>query len=100
MNGQTPEEEDQFQYLASTQTKDRTSLKEVKIRLVQTHSAMTLCTNKASSFPTKIIFYRSLVLSVDLEMGIQAFVLNKCYRRMLGTESIKCRNTFGSRPVS
>ena len=41
MNGKAQEEVDQFKYLGSTQTKDGTSLKEVKIRLGQTHSAMT-----------------------------------------------------------
>ena len=99
MNGQTLEEVDQFKYLGSTQTKDRISVKEVKIRLAQTHSAMTLCKTKVISFPTKIVVYRSIVLSADLERGIQAFE-NKCYRRMIGIESTKRRNTFGSRPVS
>jgi hypothetical protein len=99
MNGQTLEEVDQFKYLGSTQTKDGTSVKEVKIRLAQAHSAMArlaiLWKNKAISFPTKIVLYRSLVLSVllygceswtltaDLERRIQAFE-NKCFRRMLG----------------
>jgi len=99
MNGQTLEEVDQFKYLGSTQTKDGTSVKEVKIRLAQAHAAMTrlsvLWRNKAISFPTKIKLYKSLVLSVllygceswtlttDLERRIQAFE-NKCYRRMLG----------------
>ena len=68
VQGQTLEEVDQFKYLGSTQTKDGTSVKEVKIRLAQAHSAMTrlaiLWKNKAISFPTKIILYRSLVLSV------------------------------------
>ena len=41
MNGKTLEEMDQFKYLGSTQTKDRTSIKEVKIRLARAHSAMT-----------------------------------------------------------
>ena len=100
MNGQTLEEVDQFKYLGSTQTKDGTSVKEVKIRLAQAHSAMArlaiLWKNKAISFPTKIVLYRSLVLSVllygcegwtltaDLERRIQAFE-NKCFRRMLGS---------------
>ena len=35
------EEVDQFKYVRSTETKDGTSIKEVKIRLVQAHSAMT-----------------------------------------------------------
>ena len=42
MNGKTLEEEDQFNYPGSTQTKDGTSIKEVKIRLAQAHSAMTI----------------------------------------------------------
>ena len=61
MNGQT------LKYLGSTQTKDGTSAREVKIRLVQAHSSMTrlaiLWKNKAISFPTKNILHRSLVLS-------------------------------------
>ena len=52
-------EVDQFKYLGSTQTKDGISVKEVKIRLAQAHSAMTrlaiLWKNKTISFPTKII---------------------------------------------
>ena len=35
------EEEDQFKYVGSTQTKDGTSIKEVKTRLAQIHSVMT-----------------------------------------------------------
>ena len=41
MDGHTLEEVDQFTYLGSRQTKDGTSVKEVKIRLAQAHSAMT-----------------------------------------------------------
>ena len=41
MNGKTLEELDRFKYLGSTQTNDGTSVKEVKIRLTQAHSAMT-----------------------------------------------------------
>ena len=41
MNGKTLEEVDQFKYLGSTQTKDGTSIKEEKIRLVQAHPATT-----------------------------------------------------------
>ena len=41
VNGQTLEEVDQFNYLGSTQTKDGASVKAVKIRLAQAHSAMT-----------------------------------------------------------
>ena len=41
MNGKTLEEMGQFKYLESTQTKDRTSVKEAKIRLAYTHSALT-----------------------------------------------------------
>ena len=85
-------------YMGSTQTKDWTSLKEVKIRLAQAHLAMILLAvlwkNKAISFPSKIKLYKSLVLSillygceswmvtVDLERRIQVFQ-NKCYGRML-----------------
>ena len=41
MNGKALDEVDQFKYLRSTQTKDGISIKEVKIRLVQAHSATT-----------------------------------------------------------
>ena len=41
MNGKVFEELDQLKYLGSTQTKDRTLLKEVKIRLEQAHSSVT-----------------------------------------------------------
>ena len=84
------------QYLGSTQIKDGTSVKEVKIRLAQGHSAtIRLLKNKVISFPANIILYRSLVMSVllygceswtlaaDLERWIQAFE-NKCYIRMFG----------------
>ena len=56
MNGKTLEEVDQFKYLESTQTKDGTLIKEVKIRLVQAHAEITatLWKNKAISFPTMI----------------------------------------------
>ena len=37
MNGEVLEEVDQFEYFKSAQTKDETSLKEVKIRLAQPH---------------------------------------------------------------
>ena len=71
MNGQTLEEVDQFKYLGSTQTEDVTSVKEVNIRLAQEHAAMTLrpailWKNKAISFTTNIILYRSLVRSLLL----------------------------------
>ena len=60
------EEVDQFKYLDSPQTKDGTSLKEVKIRLVQQHSTMTrlavLWINKGISYLTKIKLYKPLVL--------------------------------------
>ena len=59
MNGKVLEEVDQFSYIGSTQTKDGTSLKSVKISLAQAHSAMTrlsvLWKNKVISFPTKIV---------------------------------------------
>ena len=53
----TQEEVDQFKYIGSTQTKDTTSVKEVKIRLAQAHSVITklavLWKNKAISFSAK-----------------------------------------------
>ena len=70
MNGETLEEVDQFKYLESTKAKDGTSVKEVKIRLAQAHLAMTrlpiLWRNKVTSFPTKIILCKSLVLPILL----------------------------------
>ena len=63
----TPEEEDQFIYLGCTQTKDGISIKEGKIRLAQTHSAMRrlaiLWKTKAISFPTKAKLYTRAVLN-------------------------------------
>ena len=98
VTGKTLKEADQFNYLGSQQTKDERSIKELKIRLAQAHSAMTrpaiLWKNKTISFPTKFKLYKSLVLTIllygcerwtlraDLERRIQAFE-NKCYRRML-----------------
>ena len=91
MNGQMLEEMEQFKYLGSSQTKDGTSVTEVKIRL----ALAILWKNKAISFSTKIILYRSLVFSVllygseswtltaDLERRIQA-IGKKYYIRMLG----------------
>ena len=59
MNAQTLEV-DQFKYLGSTQTKDGTSVKEIKIRLAQANSAMTrlamLRKNKVINFPTQTIY--------------------------------------------
>ena len=67
-NGKTVEEVDQFKYLGSTQTKDRTSIKDEKIRLVQAYSAMTrlaiLWENKAISCLTKIKLYKSVIVIV------------------------------------
>ena len=58
------------QILSLPPNQTRNISKEVKIRLAQTHSAMTrlaiLWKNKAISFPTKIILYVSLVFSVLL----------------------------------
>ena len=92
------EEVDQLKYQGCTQTKYGTSIKEVKIRLAQPHSAMTRLTilwkNKAISFPTKIRLYKTLVLSMlldgcdswtltaDLERGVQVFG-NKCDMRVI-----------------
>ena len=69
INGQTLEEVDQFKYLGSTQTKDGSSVKEVKIRLAQAHSVL-------------LYGCESWTLTADLERRIQAFG-NKCFRRML-----------------
>ena len=56
MNVRTLEEVDQFKYIGSTQTEDGTSIKEVKVRLAQAHSAMARLAiqwkNNAISFPT------------------------------------------------
>ena len=40
MNGKVLEEVDQFKYLGSIQAKDGTSIKGVKIKLAQAHSAI------------------------------------------------------------
>ena len=62
MNGKMLEEVDQFKYLGSTQIKDGTSIKIVKIRLAHAYSAMTKLSNateyKAISFPTKVKLYK------------------------------------------
>ena len=52
MNGQTLKV-DQFKYLGSAQTKDGTSVKEVKIRRAQAHSAMTRLTKTNPSVSHK-----------------------------------------------
>ena len=61
---------DQLKYLGSTQTKDGTSTEDVKIRLVQIHSAMTrlaiLWKNNVISLPTEIKLFKLLVLSILL----------------------------------
>ena len=65
MDGKVLKEVDQFKYLGSTQTKDGTSLREVKITLAQAHLAVTrlavLWKSTPVSFPTKIKLYKSLV---------------------------------------
>ena len=57
--------------MGSIQTKDATSLKEVKIRLTQADLAITrlvvLWKNKAISFPTKNKFCKSLVSATLLD---------------------------------
>ena len=66
MNRKVLEEVDQFKYFGSTQTKDGTSLKEVKIRLLAMESLAVLWKIKADSFPTKIKLHKSLILSILL----------------------------------
>ena len=66
MNGKNVGRSGWFKYLGSPQTKDGTSIQEVKIRLAQAHSAITrlaiLWKNKAMSFSKNAILYKSLVL--------------------------------------
>ena len=108
----------QFKYLGSTQTKEENSVKELTIRLTQTHSVMTilaiLWNNKAICFPTKIILYRSLVLSV-LHYGCDSWILTADLERQIQdfenlsfategcltyhTERIKGANALGSMPI-
>ena len=68
------EETDQFRYVGSTQTKDGTSLKEVKIRLAQAHSTMTRLAvtmeKSAISFPTKIKLYKSITRLVNTALWL------------------------------
>ena len=57
--------QDQFKYLGSTQTKDGTSIKEVKIILVQAHSAMTRLAILWKTMPSVFLQrYNSLALSI------------------------------------
>ena len=106
MNGKVLEEVLQLKYLGSTQTKDGTSLKEVKNQTgtwTLSHDKTTrTMKNKAIRFLTRIKLNKSLVLSImfygceswtltaDLETRIQAFE-NKCVKRT---------NTYGNRWTS
>ena len=106
----TLEKMDQFKYQGFTQTKDGTSIKEVKIRLAHTHSAMTrlakLWKNNASSFPTKIKLYKSRVLSTLVLLGWESWMFRRTRRgesrplKTNATESIKQTNMYGNRSVS
>ena len=83
-----PEEVDQFKYLGSTQTKDGTPKKEMKIGLVQAHSVMTRLhygKTKHKLLGLSILLYgrESWTLTAYLERRVQVFE-NKCYRWMLG----------------
>ena len=77
---------DQFKYLGCTQTKDGTSVNEVKIRLWQTKPSVSpqrlYCISRLSCQCFSMGGYESWTLTADLESRIQAFE-NKCYRRML-----------------
>ena len=72
MNGQMLEEVNQFKYLGFTQNKDGASIKEVKIRLEQAHSAMTrlaiLWKTKSSIFPQRLYSIGHLS-SLDVRAG-------------------------------
>ena len=83
--------------MGCTQAKDGAPLKEIHIRLAQTHSVMTrlaVLWKLAICFPTKMKLYKSLGLSIlfygceswtltaDVDRRIQAFKI-KCYRSML-----------------
>ena len=92
------------QILRITKGKEETSIKEVKIRLLQAHSTMTklaiLRKNKPINFPRTIKLNKLLVLSIllcgcvswtltaDLERRSPVFE-NKCYRRMLGISYVQ-----------
>ena len=109
MNGKPLEEVGHFKYLGCTQTKDGISIKEVLIRLVQAHSAMTilalLSKNKAISFQrwntsNHLASCDSWMLTTNLERRIQAFE-SKCYRTMLGVSyrEHKETNKYDSKSV-
>ena len=101
MDGKTLEEVDQFKNLESTETKDGTSKKEVKIKLAQALSSKTrlaiLWRNNAISFPTNITRYESLVLSVL--MGESRPLKTNATEELLAyhTESMKQANMCGNR---
>ena len=86
INGKVLGEVNQFKYLRSTQTEDGISLLEEKIRLAQSHPAMTrlavLWKSKAISIPTKINSTNHLCCqycSMDVEAG--------CWMRIWRDES-------------
>ena len=64
------EEVDQFKYLGPKQTKDGTSIQEVRARQAKAQSAMTWLAimekQQAISFLTKVKLYKSLVLPILL----------------------------------
>ena len=66
--GDRLEEVDQFKYIGATITKDVSSDSEIKIRLVQSTSAMviitTICNSKYIRFKLNYNLYRSVVLSI------------------------------------
>ena len=69
------EEVDQFKDVGSTQTKEETSVKEVKIRLKLAHSATTMLAilwkNKAISFPQRVYSIGHLTCQC-FSMGVRA----------------------------
>ena len=72
MNVKTLEEVDQFEFMESTQTTDGTSLKEIEIRLVQTHSVVKEKETKRSVFTQNLnsaSYQFCQYFSIDVKAG-------------------------------
>ena len=118
MNWKSLKEVDRFEYLGSTQTKGGKSIKEVKIRLVQTYSAMTKA-DSAMEKQSYSVFTRRLnhsdqlpchYCSTDVRAGhwrqisrdeFKPFKTNATGRCLAyHTENIKRKNVYGNRLIS
>ena len=98
IRGTELEQVKEFTYLGSVQTEECNSLKEVKVRIAKSTSALSrlrkVWRDSSLSLTTKLRLLRALVLSVflygaeswtlnaDIEKRINAFEMN-CYRRLL-----------------